>query len=58
LAFKVENMSQKHPNYSTILKQGDRSKGFALQDTDGGIVSLPAVLQHGPVIIVFYRGDW
>ena len=51
-------MNEKHPNEAVILKVGDKAKNFALADTDGTIVSLSAVLEQTPAILVFYRGDW
>jgi peroxiredoxin len=51
-------MDDKHPNAEVILKTGDLARDFALPDTDGMVLSLSAVLQQKPVILVFYRGDW
>jgi peroxiredoxin len=51
-------INEKHPNGRFVLKVGDRVKDFSLADTDGMVVSLSAVLERTPAIIVFYRGDW
>jgi peroxiredoxin len=40
------------------LKVGDRAPGFALPDQLGRTVSLDEQLARGPVVLVFYRGDW
>jgi peroxiredoxin len=39
-------------------KVGDRAPGFTLQDQLGRQVSLAAELQQGPVVLIFYRGEW
>src|SRR5947209_1283269 len=39
-------------------KVGDRAPGFALPDQLGREVSLVGELQHGPVVLIFYRGEW
>jgi peroxiredoxin len=40
------------------LKQGDEMPVFELPDGDGRIWSSQDLLQHGPLVIVFYRGRW
>jgi peroxiredoxin len=40
------------------LKVGERAPGFALPDQLGRTVSLDEQLARGPVVLVFYRGDW
>jgi peroxiredoxin len=40
------------------LDVGDPAPGFALPDQLGRVVSLGERLAHGPVVLVFYRGDW
>ena len=39
-------------------KVGDRAPGFTLPDQLGRRVSLAAELQQGPVVLIFYRGEW
>ena len=40
------------------LKAGQQAPDFALPDATGGQVSLSALLERGPVALVFYRGEW
>jgi peroxiredoxin len=37
---------------------GDRAPGFALPDQRGEEVHLSALLRDGPVVLIFYRGEW
>jgi peroxiredoxin len=37
---------------------GDRAPDFALHDQLGRPVSLAGELEQGPVVLVFYRGEW
>lgn len=37
---------------------GDLAPNFELPDQDGNPVSLAAALDAGPVVLVFYRGEW
>jgi peroxiredoxin len=39
-------------------KVGDRAPGFTLPDQVGRQVSLASELEQGPVVLVFYRGEW
>jgi peroxiredoxin len=40
------------------LALGDRAPGFSLPDALGRTVSLADLLAEGPVVTVFYRGEW
>jgi peroxiredoxin len=40
------------------LKLGDQAPDFALPDHRGETVRLSALLDHGPVVLIFYRGEW
>ncbi len=40
------------------LKEGDTAPDFKLPDHKGGEVSLSELLEKGPVVISFYRGEW
>ena len=40
------------------LAVGDRAPGFSLPDALGRTVSLADLLVEGPVVTVFYRGEW
>ncbi|SAL09457.1 Putative peroxiredoxin bcp [Caballeronia sordidicola] len=37
---------------------GDEAPDFSLPDVRGNPVSLPELLQYGPVVLTFYRGGW
>lgn len=47
---------------SGIMKQahniGDKLPDFELEDSNGLLVSPKDLLQKGPLVITFYRGDW
>ncbi len=40
------------------LKAGDCAPDFTLPNAAGGTLTLSEVLRAGPVILVFYRGEW
>jgi peroxiredoxin len=40
------------------LKVGDKAPDFKLLNTAGKAVRLNDLLQHGPVVVAFYRGGW
>ena len=40
------------------LKVGDIAPTFALKTADGGLVSSTEMLEHGPLVVTFYRGVW
>jgi peroxiredoxin len=42
----------------TALKVGDRAPIISLGNAKGETVNVRALLQHGPVIVAFYRGGW
>src|SRR5262249_30281628 len=39
-------------------KVGERAPHFTLRDQLGRQVSLAGELEHGPVVLIFYRGEW
>ena len=41
-----------------VPKVGDRAPGFTLPDQLGRRVSLAGELEQGPVVLIFYRGEW
>jgi peroxiredoxin len=43
---------------ATGLRIGDRAPEFSLPDANGRAVSLRERLSAGPVVLVFYRGEW
>lgn len=40
------------------VREGDRAPGFRLPDAEGRPVELDRLLQSGPVVLCFYRGQW
>jgi peroxiredoxin len=40
------------------LQEGDRAPNFRLPNAQGGFVELNALLELGPVVLAFYRGQW
>ncbi|MEE4241028.1 MAG: hypothetical protein V2I36_06155 [Desulfopila sp.] len=40
------------------LKAGDKAFDFALEDSQGKIITLQETRKKGPVILKFFRGDW
>jgi peroxiredoxin len=40
------------------LQEGDRAPNFRLPNAQGGFVELNALLEQGPVVLAFYRGQW
>lgn len=43
---------------ASALKEGDAAPDFALPDSHGNAVALQTLLDRGPVVISFYRGQW
>jgi len=43
---------------ANAVKVGQKAPDFALPDQIGETVSLDSVLQRGPAVVVFYRGEW
>jgi len=43
---------------SNAAKVGQKAPDFSLPDQNGDTVSLHSVLQRGPAVVVFYRGEW
>lgn len=51
-------MAQKHPNEGMAIKVGEQAPDFTLLDTDNQVYTLSPALAFGPIVLVFYRGDW
>jgi hypothetical protein len=53
-------VTEQHPNQEIIMKTGDLARDFSLANTDGRFFTLSTVLtqSRGPVVVLFYRGDW
>jgi peroxiredoxin len=49
---------QTHPNAGLVLAPGQAAVDFTLPNTDGRFYTLSTALTTGPLILVFYRGDW
>jgi len=43
---------------SGVLKAGDPRPDFVLPDADGELVFSDDLLRAGPVVVVFFRGEW
>ncbi len=41
-----------------VVRVGDRAPDFQLPDLSGRVVRLQDALDHGPVVLSFYRGHW
>ncbi|WGD49946.1 peroxiredoxin-like family protein [Bradyrhizobium sp. CB1650] len=42
----------------TAPRPGDAMPPFMLPDESGRLITLPALLEHGPVAVMFFRGHW
>ncbi|QVY66387.1 peroxiredoxin-like family protein [Polaribacter sp. Q13] len=40
------------------LKVGEKAPSFELPNAEGKLISLDSLLEEGPLVITFYRGDW
>jgi peroxiredoxin len=40
------------------LKPGDTAPDFSARDVNNNMVTLAKELENGPVVIIFYRGEW
>jgi len=61
LAFLVVGgfaFAQSETIYPEGLKVGDIAPEFSVKDQDGKKVSLKQTLKNGPVVMLFYRGQW
>jgi hypothetical protein len=47
-----------HVTTAATVADGETAAPFALPAQDGTPVSLAGALEHGPVVLVFYRGAW
>ena len=51
---KKENMTETN----TGLHEGQQMPAFELPDEEGQPFNLSEWLKEGPLVLVFYRGDW
>ena len=40
------------------IKIGQKAPNFELPNPEGKFITLESALDHGPVVLTFYRGDW
>lgn len=52
------SFAQRETVYPEGLKVGDDAPAFTAKDQDGKIISLKKALEKGPVVMLFYRGQW
>lgn len=41
-----------------VVKVGDKAPDFSLPNPAGEMVDLRSNLEHGPVVLTYYRGKW
>jgi peroxiredoxin len=51
-------MPTDHPNEDMVIKAGVVAPEFTLSGSDGNALTLSQGLLAGPLVLVFYRGDW
>ena len=42
----------------SVVSEGRQAPAFALVDSNGGSAQLSTLLERGPVVLSFFRGDW
>lgn len=52
------SFAQTETVYPEGLKVGDNAPAFTAKDQDGNSISLKKALEKGPVVMLFYRGQW
>jgi len=57
-AFYASASAQTETIYPEGLKIGDTAPNFTSKDQDGKSIALKDMLKKGPVVILFYRGQW
>ncbi len=60
LLFSLSALAQSYPQADELsgLQVGDTVKSFRAISQDSSVFSLDAALEKGPVVIMFYRGQW
>ena len=43
---------------SNAIKVGQKAPSFKLPNPEGKLIALETLLEKGPVVVTFYRGDW
>ena len=58
MVFYAVAFAQSETVYPEGLKVGDIAPDFKVKDNDGKEISLKKALKKGPVVMLFYRGQW
>ena len=58
LLLASSGFAQTETAYPAGLKAGDMAPDFTAKDQDGKTVNLKQALLKGPVVLLFYRGQW
>lgn len=58
LAFAAAGFAQDAPTMPTGLKQGEQAPAFAGKNQHDETVTLAQALEQGPVVLIFFRGEW
>lgn len=58
LVLSSDVLAQPETVYPEGLKVGNLAPDFSAKDQEGKTISLKQALQKGPVVILFYRGQW
>ncbi len=60
LLFSIPSIAQTAPSLDEVkgAQVGDTVKNFSLSDQNGQTFTLTEALKDGPVVLVFYRGQW
>lgn len=54
----MENVAYKKVKEAKGLKVGSQAPDFSALDLDDNVFSLNSALKKGPVVLIFYRGQW
>ncbi|MBQ0788507.1 MAG: AhpC/TSA family protein [Oceanihabitans sp.] len=46
------------PEGDNAIKVEEKAPNFELPDPEGNLIALNSLLDKGPVVVTFYRGDW
>lgn len=57
-SISYSTIAQNETVYPEGLKAGDSAPGFTANDQYGKTISLGEALKSGPVVLLFYRGEW
>ncbi|MFC4261749.1 peroxiredoxin-like family protein [Ferruginibacter yonginensis] len=54
----LSSMAQANIAYPSGLSVGEKAPMFAAKDQNGNMVDVQSLLKKGPVVVIFYRGQW